>query len=303
MIRPAALPGEAAAQLAAALPHSLASADARKRVAALAALLPDGSLGQILELRLDGRGRTVDVSQSWVPEGLGALSLAAERDPRLSGVAACLAWAASKGHPRSLWLEWDLAEGQIPGAARPCLFLSAPAEPIPTPVSFFAEALHLLGAGATALALEQVLTRLPAGTRLRQLGVMLSRSEPVVRLVMDTRTPAAAVAAVAALCPQNGQALSRLLDLPGFAQASRLDLDLTMTGIGSRISLAARGVIAPDAATALAALVDWRSLGTAGSFGLSHLKASVTTALDGKASAAEVKAYVGLIALPALVSA
>lgn len=61
--RPSALSRNAAALLAATLPACLAGADARGRVAALATLWPEGAVGHDLELRLDGQGSTLDVSQ------------------------------------------------------------------------------------------------------------------------------------------------------------------------------------------------------------------------------------------------
>jgi hypothetical protein len=217
-----------------------------------------------------------------------------------------------------LWLEWDLAPGQMPGASGPSLFLAPPAGP-PPPDSYFTHALTLLGAGASAPALAKALGALPRSIGLRQLGVMLPRPVPVVRLVLDTGTRAAAEAVVDTLCPQNRAALSALFALPGFSSAPRLDLDLTPDGIGPRLSLelpsltlpgpaladclaglVAQGVIDAGAARDLKPLTAWRRHGMAGTFGLSHLKASAEA---GTAKATEVKAYIGLVATPALVPA
>ena len=143
------------------------------------------------------------------------------------------------------------------------------------------------------------------------------RAAPVVRLVLDTGPPAAARALIAFLCPRNLPALSALFALPGFADAPRLELDLTPEGPGARLSLelpalsrpgpaitgalcglALQGVVAEDAARAMTAFVTWQRLGTASSFGISHLKASATTAPDGTVTPAEIRAGIGLIALP-----
>ena len=306
--------------LAATLPACLAGADARGRVAALATLWPEGAVGHDLELRLDGQGSMLEVSQFWLPDGLAALNLAAGRDPGLSCVADCLDWAAGPGHPHSLWLDWHLAPGQTPGqapgAAGPALGLAPPGTPA-EPGAFFAAALALLGAGPCAPALARALSALPPETHLRQIEVMPPRAAPVVRLVLDTGPPAAARALIAFLCPRNLPALSALFALPGFADAPRLELDLTPEGPGARLSLelpalsrpgpaitgalcglALRGVAAEDAARAMTAFVTWQRLGTASSFGISHLKASATTAPDGTVTPAEIRAGIGLIALP-----
>ena len=67
---------------------------------------------------------------------------------------------------------------------------------------------------------------------------------------------------------------------------------------GALCGLALQGVVAEDAARAMTAFVTWQRLGTASSFGISHLKASATTAPDGTVTPAEIRAGIGLIALP-----
>ena len=308
---PAALQPDAAADVAAALPDCLANAAARARVAALARCWPVGAAGQILELRLDGRSGAVDISQAFLPPALADLHGFAQRHPELARLSACLSWAAGAGQPRSLWLEWDLAETGAPDAAAlPSLFLAPPLPAAADPAAFFGQALHLLNLGDLVPRLSEILQILPPGTSLRQLGVMLPRPERLVRLVLDTGGQAGAKAVVENLCPKHGTALARLFAIPGFAQAPRLDLDLTPNGIGPRLSLelpslalspaamaealgglAAVGVIDAGAARALTRLAVWRRIDDRCTSGLSHLKASAEPG-----GRIEVKAYLGLVA-------
>lgn len=315
MTRPVALRSDAAARLAAALPDCLAGNDARHRLAVLGDLWPGGATGQILELRLNGAGAVVDASQAFLPEALPDLHEVARSDPRLARVSECLSWAATAGQPRSLWLEWDLPEGQGPGTAGPSLFLAPPTSPPADLDRFFSQALRTLGAGPLDRNLDRVLQNLPPGTALRQLGVMVARPVPIVRLVLDTRTRAGAEAVIKALCPDLRGAVSKLFALPGFSASPRLDLDLTTDGIGRRLSLelpsqaipdaamsdclarlSAKGVVHPRAAHALAFCAIWRGLDPHSTCGLSHLKATIDP--EGRI---DLKAYIGLVAVPALI--
>lgn len=307
MTGPAGLSPGALARLAEELPLGLASAAARDRVAALAVHLPGGAQAGILEMRLDGRGEAVDVSLAFSNPGLPALAQALRNTP-LRGV---LDWAAGPGRPRSLWLEWDLPDGGTAAdAAVPSLFLGRPMAEGDDRAHWQA-ALQHLGRGALAERLDTVLDILPKGVTLRQLGVMLSRSDPVVRLVLDTGTPDRAQGLIAALDDTLCPALGALFASPGFAAATRLDLDLLPQGIGPRLSLelacaglapvevdrglrglAGAGLADGAAVVQLAGIAPWHGAGPGLTAGLNHLKAS---ALGG---GIEVKAYLGLVAVP-----
>lgn len=311
MIGSADLPPDALAHLAAGLPDCLANAAARNRVAALVRDWPGGTAGQILELRLDGRGDLADASLAVLPQALGALAARRWPDPRL---ARTLDWAAASGHPRSTWLEWDLPPGPVL-PDRPSLFLAVPQAGT---WDFCRQTLTALSAVSHGPALRRVLDALPTGARLRQIGAMLARKEGPLRLVLDTGAPQVARALLQHIKPELTPVLDRLLALPGFAQAPRLDLDLTPDGPGPRLGvelpaaplspaalalvlsgLAAGGIIDAAAARALADHVAWSPLAPGLTAGLNHLKAAARA----DDPAVEVKAYLGLVPVPHLAPA
>lgn len=311
MILPAAtLSGADATLAAAALPPCLVSPEVAGRIAGRAGGLPDGAACLILEMRLDAPGRAVDVSQAFVPGALPGLARTARGVPALSGLWPFLDWAAV-ARPRSIWLEWDLGEGDPEG---PGAFFALP-DPVPETIAgFVAEGVVALGRGDLAGAVGQALARVEGLARLRQLGVLPARPEGGVRLVLDIAGGAdAARAVIDRLAPAARADLEALLALPGFAEAERLDLDLVGPGrIGPRISLerpaasltadrmrecaaglVRAGLAAGDLAAAMEKIAEWSVLDARLLAGLSHLKAS---AREGRVR--EVKVYQGFVPRP-----
>lgn len=303
----AALPRSAAAVAAASLPASLASQAAKARVAALGELWPEGASCHHLELRLDGRGIEVDASAAYLPDALPALARVARTVPCLAGILPFLDWAAV-ARPRSLWLEWDLIDGVTVGDAGPGVFFAPPDPDAPGTDDFIEAGLVSLGIRTSGREAVRTACARPGARQPRQVGVMVSRRDPGIRLVFDTGSPAKSGALLRSL-GGGGAAVETLAALPGFDAARRLDIDIAPDGIGPRVAIevpgaflepadialstagmARLGLADPEAARAVCAAALWRSLTPGVSVGLSHLKAAMEPG-----QAPVVKAYLGLV--------
>lgn len=215
---------------ATAFPPSLVAPTAARRLARLCGLWPEGATCHVLELRLDGRGEPVDAAQAYVAGDLPGLASWSRDQPMMRQLLAFLEWAAITG-PRAISLEWDIdvAVPQRPMCPGAFFSLTAPAPTDPTD--------HVIG-GLTALNREELLDRVLAAlracapeARLRQVGVLLSRPDAGIRLVLDCGSAESARVALNRLAASALPSLETLLVLPGFDTAPRLALDVLPTGI------------------------------------------------------------------------
>ncbi len=300
-----------AALAAAEFPTCLVSPSAVMRVARICELWPDGAACHVLELRLDGSGQPVDAAQAYSANALPGLAARAQGQPMMAPVQGFLNWAAV-ARPRAINLEWDLDPDGANAPLCPGAFFSlpdpAPADPTDH-VTGGLTALHRAGFIAPVLA---ALACCAPDARLRQLGVLISRPDAGVRLVLDCGSADAARSALRRLSPASLPKLETLLALPGFETAPRLDLDVLATGIGPRIGVECGGVgmtlekirgwtdglvqlglMDPAAARALDMRASWQSLDAWLMSGLSHLKAT-TSGIDRP----QIKAYQAILMRP-----
>jgi hypothetical protein len=292
-------------------PACLVAPPAARRVARICQLWPEGAFCHVLELRLDGQGEPVDASQAYVASDLPWLATRSRDQPVMRQLHTFLDWA-SVSRPRAISLEWDLDTSDSDQPNCPGAFFSTKG---PATVD---STEYLIG-GLTALnrdeLVEPVLAALRAcapEARLRQVGVLLSRPDAGVRLVLDCGSAEAARIAMHRLVPSALPSLEVLLALPGFEAAPRLALDVLTSGIGPRISiefgdarttgpqiaacidgLIRLGLVDTAAARALRERVDWSSVDHRLMTGLSHLKASV----DGT-DRPRIKAYQAVLVRP-----
>lgn len=305
-----------AARAATAFPVSLVAPTAARRLARLCGLWPEGATCHVLELWLDGQGEPVDAAQAYVAGDLPGLVSWSRDQPMMRHLLTFLDWAAITG-PRAISLEWDIDVAVPERPMCPGAFFSL-TDPAPTDPTNY-----VIG-GLTALnrdeCLDRVLVTLRAcapEARLRQVGVLLSRPDAGVRLLLDCGRAEAARIAIQRLAPSAMPSLEALLALPGFDTAPRLALDVLPTGIGPRISiefgdantsgpqigacidgLASLGLVDDAAATALRERVTWSCLDHRLMTGLSHLKASVNGT-----DRPQIKAYQAVLMRPDAIAA